>query len=116
MKISQMGQRLLKNHKFIKQFLFTFLFLIAGEGCTSAEQREMNEAKLESDRGQFRIALSHLEKVIIRSPQSKLGIEAAREAARISYFELQDFPRAAQFYRQLVLSSQNPQERMNAQK
>ncbi len=84
--------------------------------CTSTEQKEMSDAKVETGRGHFRIALSHLEKIIIRSPQSELGIEAAREAARISFFDLKDFPKAAIHYQQIVLSSKNSEERLGAQK
>lgn len=85
-------------------------------GCTSAEQKEMNEAKLEIERGHFRIALSHLEKIIIRAPGSKLGVEAAREAARISFYDLKDFRKAVQFYKKIVLSSPDAEERLGAQK
>lgn len=76
----------------------------------------MNEAKIEVERGHFRIALAHLEKVIIRTPNSKLGIEAAREAARISFYEIKDFHKAVQFYQQIVLSSSDADERLNAQR
>jgi tetratricopeptide (TPR) repeat protein len=85
-------------------------------GCTSTEQKEMDEARIETDRGHFRIALSHLEKIIIRSPHSKLGIEAAREAARLTFYEIKDFPKAAQFYQQIVVNSDSAEDRMNAQK
>jgi tetratricopeptide (TPR) repeat protein len=76
----------------------------------------MDEAKVETDRGHFRIAISHLEKVITRSPNSKLGVEAAREAARISFYEIKDFPKSIQYYQQIVLNSPNAEERMNAQR
>lgn len=85
-------------------------------GCTSTEQKEMAEAKLEEERGHFRIALEHLEKVIIRAPHSKLGVSAARDAARLSFYEIKDFNRAVGFYQQIILNSDNPDERMEAQK
>ncbi len=96
--------------------LFVIAAFLATGGCTSTEQREMSEAKSDIGRGHFRIALSHLDKIILRSPQSDLGIEAAREAARICFFELKDFPRAARHYQQIVLSSKNADERLLAQK
>ncbi len=76
----------------------------------------MDAAKTEVGRGHFRIALSHLEKVIIRSPNSPLGIEAAREAARLSFFEIKDYYKAVEYYQKIVLNSPDANERMNAQK
>jgi tetratricopeptide (TPR) repeat protein len=103
--------------RFTSRFLFLMIAaLLMMGGCTSTEQKEMSDAKIEINRGHFRIALSHLEKIIIRNPQSEIGIEAAREAARICFFELKDFQKAALHYQQIVLSSKNSEERLAAQK
>jgi tetratricopeptide (TPR) repeat protein len=91
-------------------------FLSFAGGCTSQEKSELAEAQSESEKGNFRIALSILEKITIRSPQSQQGIEAAREAAKLSFYEVKDFQKAARFYRLIVLSSPDADERMLAQK
>jgi tetratricopeptide (TPR) repeat protein len=76
----------------------------------------MDLARAELERGHFRIALSHLEKIMIRSPFSNLGAEATREAARIAFYELKDFQKAVHFYQALVLNSPHVDERMRAQR
>lgn len=114
-KTNQMVLRVMKSN-FINHLLLLITLSIFLEGCSSQEQKEMNKAKSEADSGHYRIALSHLEKIIIRDPQSEIGIEATREAARISFYDTKDFLKAAQFYQQLVLSSPDPAERMLAQK
>ncbi len=62
------------------------------------------------------MALTHFDRVITRSPDSSLGIEAAREAARISFFEAKDFVLAAQYNQKLVLHSKDADERKSAQR
>lgn len=43
-------------------------------------------------------------------------MKAAREAGRLSLVELKNFPKAVQFFRQVVLDSGDPSERLGAQK
>ncbi len=91
------------------------LFLFTAS-CVQQEQKIFNEAQSEVEKGHFRIAASLLEKITIRSPNSENAIKAAREAARISFFEIKDFEKAAKFYQQIVLSSKSSEERLLAQK
>ncbi len=103
----------MKLRKFTK---LSPLLLILALGCSSPEEQELSSGKTAAKEGQFSVALEHLEHVVTRSPESKLGLEAAREAARVSFYELKDFPKAIRFYQQLVVSSPDANERLNAQK
>jgi tetratricopeptide (TPR) repeat protein len=85
-------------------------------GCESSLNREFEKGQANQEKGQFVEALSSFEKVIARSPSSEMGLKSAREAARISFFELKDFKKAAEFYEILVYSSPDPDERLRAQK
>jgi tetratricopeptide (TPR) repeat protein len=98
--------------RFIK---VAILSLIIFSACTPAAEKEFNQANTESEKKNFREALSHYEKVIIREPNTQLGLKATREAARISFYEIKDFRKAAEFYKSLVLNSESSEERMIAQ-
>jgi tetratricopeptide (TPR) repeat protein len=76
----------------------------------------MSSGKAALAEGQFQAAVGHFERVVTRAPETKVGLEAAREAARVSFYELKDFPKAIHFYQQLVLSSPDANERLNSQK
>jgi tetratricopeptide (TPR) repeat protein len=93
--------------------LFILFFLA---GCDSAGERDFKKASEEIQSGHFRIASSLLEKVMARDPENKLAIEAAREGARISFYEIKDFKKTADFYRHIVLYSKDSAERLKAQK
>jgi len=84
--------------------------------CTSPERQEMKAGKDAAGEGQFQAAINHFERVITRSPGTVVGLEAAREAARIAFYEIKDFPKAIHFYQQLVVSSPDAAERLQAQK
>lgn len=80
-------------------------------------------ANLEYKRGQkaeaaqdYREALKHFKKVMGREPESEMALSSAREAAKISYFEIRDFATAAEFYTHLVHFSRDEKERREAQK
>lgn len=76
----------------------------------------LKDADLEIETGNFRIAIVHLDKVIARNPNSEYGVKAAQTAARISFYDIQDFHKAAKYYQQLVVTSSSTEERLAAQK
>lgn len=84
--------------------------------CSSQELADYKLAQKSIAQGHFRIALSYLDRVVKRTPPSKYSMEAAREAARISFFELKDYNKAVHYYHFIVLNSQNEGERLEAQK
>jgi tetratricopeptide (TPR) repeat protein len=92
------------------------MLLLLVVGCSSPEQQEMKSGKTFESEGQFQAAVTHYERVVVRSPGTNIGLEAARDAARVSFYELKDFPKAIHFYQQLVLSSPDAGERLLAQK
>lgn len=66
--------------------------------------------------GHFRIALSSLDRVLKRAPDGETAVKAARDGARISTLELKDYKRALDYHQFLVLHSEDPAERVAAQK
>lgn len=92
------------------------LIFVSFLSCNSAEDRLLQEARSETEKGRFKDAVVALEKFLVRSPDSKETVSAAREAARLLFYEIQDFNKAIKFYRILVLSAPDPVERLNAQK
>jgi tetratricopeptide (TPR) repeat protein len=70
----------------------------------------------ESQAGQYRTAVADFEKIVKRTPDSDLGVEAAKEAARILFFEIKDFKRAVEFYKHIVLYSPASEERRASQR
>ena len=98
------------------KFFFVVVIGISLVGCDPAELRDYKKAKNEIQKGHYKDAVMHLQQVVDRDPEKATAIEAAREGARISYYELKDFKSATEFYRTLVLYSKDPSERLNAQK
>ena len=92
------------------------LTVVAISGCVSSEQNELGEAQSEAQKAHYRIAVSHYESVILRSPGSPISLTASREAAKLAFFELKDFKKAAQFYQKIVLQSPDAAERLASQK
>lgn len=90
-----------------------FAFLTA---CSSQEEADFNQAKKSISQEHYRIALGYLDRVIKRNSSSSYPLEAAREAARISYFEIKDFNKAIQYYHFIVLHSPDEKERLESQK
>jgi tetratricopeptide (TPR) repeat protein len=108
---------LTRNHLFrlTKDFLILILLLnlIA---CSSPEERAWEKATDQIEDGHFRIALTHLDQVIQRDGQPQWVMKALKEAARVSFFELKDYKRAAEYHRKIVVLSDDPLERTNSQR
>lgn len=83
--------------------------------CTKSEQ-ELKEARSYVDKGQFRTAISYYDMAITRYEDSELSLLAAREAARVSLFEIKDYKKAAEYFSYLVLRSSDYKERILSQK
>lgn len=99
----------------IRSFLIILVVLMSA--CSSQEQADFKQAQRSIAQGHFRIGLSALDRVIKRSnPGSELPLEAAREAARISFFEIKDFDRAIQYHHFIVLNSPQQKERLESQR
>lgn len=85
--------------------------------CTiSSEQIEYARAEEATQKKDFPSALKHYKAVVDRYVKSDLAIKSAKEAARITHYEQKNFREAANFYKHVVLYSQNPNERLESQK
>ncbi len=89
--------------------------LFLGMGCTPPEGRDFKQGQNEAREGKYPLSLSSFEHSMKRNPTSPWAIKSAHEGARISFFETKDFKRAAQFYRHIVINSDDSQERIEAQ-
>ncbi len=85
-------------------------------GCQSSVDRIYQDGIKQVETGQFVMALSSFDKVIARDPESEIALKAAREAARVSFFETKNFKKAAEYYRILVFNSPDPEERLKSQR
>jgi len=84
--------------------------------CSPPEAKDYKEAQQEIAQGHHRIALSSLDRVLKRAPESEIALKAARDGARVASLEVKDYKRAVDYYQFLVLHSKDPDERVSAQK
>ena len=96
--------------------LLVVIFVLITAACSSQEAADFNLAQKEIKQQHYRIALNYLDRVILRKTDSKYPLEAAREAARISYFELKDYAKSANYHHFIVLNSDDQKERLESQK
>jgi tetratricopeptide (TPR) repeat protein len=90
--------------------------VLALSGCTlSFDWLQIFRAKRAMATGDYASAVGLLEKVRIRNPDSPKSVEASRLGARVAQIDAKDFPSAVQFYKHLVLRSEDVEERRRAQ-
>ncbi|UOF00392.1 tetratricopeptide repeat protein [Bdellovibrio reynosensis] len=92
------------------------ILVLALTACSSQEEAEFKQAQKAITQEHYRTALGYLDRVIKRNRPTKYPLEAAREAARISFFEVKDFNKAISYYQFIVLHSLDEKERLEAQK
>jgi tetratricopeptide (TPR) repeat protein len=107
----------------IKAFLITtkttaiLIIVVVLSSCTlSSDKIEFEKAQKDVQNRYFDSALKHLKVVMDHQIDSELAIEAAKESARISHYESKDFRSAVAFYKDIVLYSKNPQDRIYSQR
>lgn len=103
-----------RERKPIKKGLPLILFFLFG--CSSPEERELQKGLQEAQKGHFRVALSYFDQVLKRAPKSESSLQAAREGSKISRLDLKDYKKSVDFDRHLILMSEDPAERVLAQK
>lgn len=84
--------------------------------CSPPEAKDYKQAQEEISQGQHPAALSSLDRVMKRAPDSEYAVKAARDGARIASLETKDYKKAAEYYQFLVLHSPDPEERLSSQK
>lgn len=100
--------------KLTKILVIFYFFYLAS--CTWSDEREFNRGLREVNQKNYRISLRHFENAIKYAPTSVWGIKSAREASRISQYEIKNYEKAIYFHRHLVLYSDNSEERIKSQK
>jgi tetratricopeptide (TPR) repeat protein len=102
-----------RRYSFIAIALVISFFIAS---CSNQGARDYEKALSEIQDGHFRIALSSLDKIIKRYKNEDIATSAAREAAKLAFYEVKDFKRSLNYYQVLVLSSKDHEERLNAQR
>ena len=115
----QMVRRILFIRKgFLKLFLLALLFFCnsVNLSCSNQQDKELKIANSEAEGGRFQKAIELFERAIIKRSGKPTVLQAAKEAAKISFFELKDYKKALGYYQYIVLHSPDHPERMEAQK
>jgi hypothetical protein len=99
----------------ISRLLIAILVLFMA-ACTSQEAADFKEGQKLVDQGRYKDGLINFERVVKRNSGSEYTVEAAREAARIAFFEVKDYDKAIYFHQFLVLNSPDQKERIESQK
>lgn len=98
---------------FTRTVLVLCLFILCA--CTSRMEAEYKDALSEVEQSHFRIAVSKLEVFTKKYPDDPMAVSAAKEAARISQYEIKDFERTVGFLKFIILKSQDFKDRFQAQ-
>jgi tetratricopeptide (TPR) repeat protein len=84
--------------------------------CSSQEAADFRNAEKANDQGHYSDAMANFDKVVKRNSGSKVTVDAAREGARVAFFEVKDYEKAIYFHQFLVLNSADERERVESQK
>lgn len=100
----------------VRRTLIFLLVIFSLAACSSPEKADFDQAQKYANQGDYLRALEFYDRVIKRNSHTDRTIEAEREAARISFYEVKDYKKSVAYYKLLVLHAKDPQERMQAQK
>lgn len=92
------------------------MLLMGLPGCVPGDQKEFEIAQAEANNGQFKSAVSRYEKIMGRYSGDEIALKSAREAARLSFYDIKDFKKASELLKYVVLYSGDAIERKSAQK
>jgi tetratricopeptide (TPR) repeat protein len=104
--------------KLAKKFTRSFLFLLALGflgACGPRAETLYSEAYSEIEAGRFRIAVDLLEKSANLETKNIDKYRNLSEAARLTRFEILDYPRAIRMYREVILKAEDQSQRIAAQ-
>lgn len=85
-------------------------------GCSPPERKDLRQGIDLEKKRQFVESMVLFDHAILRNPTSREAVLAAKEGAKVSFYELKDFKKAAEYNQHIVLASQLAEERMIAQK
>lgn len=102
----------LQKGVFLAALFAVFLF----SGCTNSQEKNFDHANKLVEEKNYSEALKYFEYVIKRDGETSLAEVAARDGARVAFFDAKDFKKAIFFYQHLVIHSASSDERIRAQK
>jgi tetratricopeptide (TPR) repeat protein len=86
-------------------------------GCSfSLDGFRFYRAKMQISQHHYASALPLLQKIVDDSPSDDRALQAARKGARVAHFEAKAYQQAVNFYKFIILKSDDVIERQNAQK
>jgi tetratricopeptide (TPR) repeat protein len=92
-------------------------FVLLSTSCKlSSEKIEFERGEQASQKGESEAALEHFKKIVDKNVKTPLAIRAAKEAARITHYQLKRFREAASFYKHVILYAPDAKDRIEAQK
>lgn len=103
--------------KVFRPFVVILSFSILLSGCTfTMDWLRHYRAQRAMARSDYASALPLLQEIAELHSDSERGLEAARTGARAAHLNAKDYAQAVKFYRYVVLKSDQPAERKEAQK
>jgi tetratricopeptide (TPR) repeat protein len=99
----------------IRKILFFVLTLMV-ISCGSSDERDYRRGISRVEEKDFKAALIYFHQSILRNPESKYAILAAREGAKVAFLDLKDFKKAVEFYKYIVMAAKDSEERLNSQR
>ena len=95
----------------------SFCTLLLVGGCkVSAEKVEYQRAEEAAQKNQYEQALKHYEAVVAAHVKTPLALKSAKEAANLLHYQLKRPKEAVEYYKHIILHSQDSKERIAAQK
>jgi tetratricopeptide (TPR) repeat protein len=99
----------------LRALLLSIAFVL--NGCTfSLDWVRQIRAQRAIARQDYASALPLLQQIVDLHPEGDRSLEAARAGARAAHLSAKNYPLAVKFYRYLVMKSESPAERKDAQK
>ncbi len=91
--------------------------LMGNQACSvSSEKLEYERAEAATQKNEPEKAFEHFKNVVDRYVKTPMAIQAAKEAARLTHYELKRPKEAVVYYKHIVLYSPSQEERTEAQK
>ncbi len=103
-----------RSKEFLLRALLASVFFLSA--CTNPQEKDFNTAAKLAEEKKYSESIKYYEYVIKRDPDADLAEAAARDGARISFFDAKNFQKAIYFYKHLVVHSQQAEERIKSQR
>ncbi|MEQ1664254.1 MAG: tetratricopeptide repeat protein [Bdellovibrionales bacterium] len=103
----------LRNFSNLSILLIIVVLASCNYSFTNLEYERGQDAEKSAD---YKEAIVHYKRVLVKDPESEKALQAARQAARITFFETKDYLQAIGFYNHLIKYSKVESERRESQK